>query len=198
MKSLVIIATAAAMLLATGCREKSAGNTAGGQAIEGTFAGGAIHFGDSRQQVTRGLYSKGFTDAAGLDEAHFDTIGADAAGQPVLVKVLVPPDTAGYDYLGMKWNNLQVQCDDKGLYSVTMHSRYGAKAAVDRQYTQLLEALKHKGYAMQKTVIGQSTVVGESTDIVGYRYQHGNRIVQIHNNDEDNGLSSISLIFNQQ
>ena len=183
MKSLVIIATAAAMLLATGCREKSAGNTAGGQAIEGTFAGGAIHFGDSRQQVTRGLYSKGFTDAA---------------GQSVLVKVLVPPDTAGYDYLGMKWNNLQVQCDDKGLYSVTMHSRYGAKAAVDRQYTQLLEALKHKGYAMQKTVIGQSTVVGESTDIVGYRYQHGNRIVQIHNNDEDNGLSSISLIFNQQ
>lgn len=198
MKSLIIIATAAAMLLATGCREKSATPASGGQDIEGTFAGGTIHFGDSRQQVTRGLYSQGFTDAAGLDEAHFDTIGADAAGSPVLLKVLVPADTAGYDYLGMKWNNLQVQCDDKGLYSVTLHSRYAAKAVVDRQQARLLAALERKGYAMQKTVIGQSTVVGESTDIVGYRYQHGNRIVQVHLNDEDNGQSSISLIFNQQ
>ncbi len=198
MKSLIIIATAAAMLLATGCREKKADAAASGQPIEGAFAGGAIHFGDSRQQVTRGLYSQGFTDAAGLDEAHFDTIAADAGGSPMLLKVLVPADTAGYDYLGMKWINLQVQCDDKGLYSVTMHSRYAAKATVDQQQALLLAALQRKGYAMQRAVIGQSTVVGESTDIVGYRYRHGNRIVQLHVNDEDNGQSSISLIFNQQ
>ncbi len=197
MKSVALILTIAIALLATGCKEKNTSAPASGQAIEGSFIDGAISFNQSQQQVVDGLYAKGFRDAAGLDKAHFDTIPGDAQGGYTLMKVLVPADTAGYSYMQLKWNNLQVQCDDGGLYSVTMHSNYAPKATIDKQYAQLLEALKHKGYLMQEQAIGQSQVVGDATSIVGYRYQAGGRIVQMHENDEDNGRSSISLIFNQ-
>lgn len=182
MKRVLYILVAMLVLVACGKRQPL---------VQSTFFDG-VSFGNNKQAVLNRLYSQGFVDAAsGEQDAHFDSI-PDAVGY-ILLKILTPPDTAGFLFLGERWGDVQLQLDDKGLFSLTLHSTTLPQAEEAKRHARLLATLKAQGYDMEPTVVGQSLVEGEATSIMGYRYSDGSHVVQFHENTTPGGNSSISL-----
>lgn len=190
----ILFITAIALIL-NSCQKQ--GNNPAGTEIQTTFFTN-ISFGDDKETVLNGFYAQGFTDAASKEkDAHFDSIPTGDGNNFIQLKILMPPHPEGFDFQGLKWNNVQVQLDSKGLFSMTFHSPSAGKEKIERQCRQLLRTLQKKGYGMARTVIGQSSIEGQATHIVGYRYSDGKRIVQFYRNDTGDSLSSISLSYTE-
>lgn len=191
---LFYIAITASLLLA-GCAKR--GGQSDGREVPSRFLHVAS-FGQQPEQVLQGFYGIGFKDAAsGERDNHFDTIPAADGTEATLLKIIVPPDTAGFTYLGLRWQNVQLQLDGQGLYAVTYHSPWGSAEVTGQHYVQLLQALEAKGYRMMRTVVGTSTQNGEATNIQGHRYTCGQGLMQCYINQDPDGTQSISLNFTQ-
>lgn len=48
---------------------------------------------------------------------------------------------------------------------------------------------------MKRMVIGHSSAEGEATDIIGYRYESGNRMVQLYINENPDGTAAPILSY---
>lgn len=194
MKKMIFLLTA--ILLLAGCSRSS--KQAQGPEVPSLLLG-ALSFGDRPEQALQSLYTLGYKDAAsGEQDEHFDTIPAADGGAVTLLKIVVPADTAGVRYLGLQWANVQLQLDDAGLYSVTLHSPFASPEVTGKRYVALLRALEAKGYRMMRTVVGTSQQEGEAADIVGHRYTSGSSLMQCYINQDPDGTQSISLNFTQQ
>lgn len=192
-----IVTATIALVLLTACSKKEAANsTTRGADIPTEFLNKAIAFGDDAEQVVKGMEREGFKDAAGQPEMNFDSV-PDNMGNNVAMKAFSPTDTTGFDYESMKWDKVQVQLDQKGLFSVIFFSKPIDKQQLDQRLHTLLKELQRQNYPLAATKIGQSMLNGDATDIMGYRYEQNGRLMQLHSNDIDGQKSIIVLIFNK-
>lgn len=190
-----IVPLIAVMMFLFACHKQESKPTA--TEIQATFFSN-VTFGDDKVTVLKKLYAQGFNDAASQkQDTHFDSIPAVDGNSFIELKILTPADTAGFDFQGLKWNDMQIQLDSKGLFSLTFHSRPTGKAEVERQCQKLLQTLQNKGYDMARTIVGQSSIEGQPSDIVGYRYTDGCHIIQFYQNDTGDGISFISLSYTE-
>ncbi len=157
-----------------------------------------IEFGDAQNQTLESLYELGFRNAVThAQDLNFE-IQQDNKGNSFKIMVLEPGDTTGFLFNGMRWRNLQIQIDKKGLFSLTMYSVYAPRDTVEKQYVKLLDNLARQHYLMSRAIVGTSQIEGEKHDIVGHRYEYDNRQVIMHTNDEANGYSCITLSYHEQ
>lgn len=164
--------------------------------IQDTFFG-KVRLNQPKQEVLDALYQLHFVDAASHQaDSRFDTIPLDN-GDYCELKILSPTDTTGFNFLGYRWANLQIEFDGNGLYCITFRSHQAAKDAVSQQFATVLQTLS-QSYAMQRMVIGHSTAEG-AADIVGYRYESHNRMVQLYINESpDASAIVLSYIANKE
>lgn len=164
--------------------------------IQDTFFGN-VHLNQPKQQVLDALYQQQFVDAASHQaDSRFDTIPLDN-GDYCELKILSPTDTTGFNFLGYRWANLQIEFDGNGLYCITFRSRSATKDAINRQFAAILHTLS-QSYAMQRMVIGHSDAEG-AADIVGYRYESHRRMVQLYiNENRDASAIVLSYIANKE
>lgn len=169
------------------------GSGKGDSNIQDSFIG-SVQFGQQKQAVLDALYAQQFVDAAsGQADSHFDTIPLDNGDYSEL-KILAKTDTTGFTFLGRQWLNLQIQFDGNGLYCLTFRARSTAKDVANQQFADILQSLQ-KSYDMKRMVIGHSSAEGEPTDIIGYRYESGNRMVQLYINENPDGSAAPILSY---
>lgn len=169
------------------------GSGKGDSDIQDSFIG-SVQFGQQKQTVLDALYAQQFVDAAsGQADSHFDTIPLDNGDYSEL-KILAKTDTTGFTFLGRQWLNLQIQFDGNGLYCLTFRAKSTAKNVANQQFADILQSLQ-KSYDMKRMVIGHSSVEGEATDIIGYRYESGNRMVQLYINENPDGTAAPILSY---
>lgn len=169
------------------------GSGKGDSDIQDSFIG-SVQFGQQKQAVLDALYDQQFVDAAsGQADSHFDTIPLDNGDYSEL-KILAKADTTGFTFLGRQWLNLQIQFDGNGLYCLTFRARSTAKDVANQQFADILQSLQ-KSYDMKRMVIGHSSAEGEPTDIIGYRYESGNRMVQLYINENPDGSAAPILSY---
>lgn len=169
------------------------GSGKGDSDIQDSFIG-SVRFGQQKQAVLDALYAQQFVDAAsGQADSHFDTIPLDNGDYSEL-KILAKTDTTGFTFLGRQWLNLQIQFDGNGLYCLTFRAKSTAKNVANQQFADILQSLQ-KSYDMKRMVIGHSSAEGEATDIVGYRYESGNRMVQLYINENPDGTAAPILSY---
>lgn len=166
--------------------------------IQDTFFG-MVQFNQQKQAVLDALYAQHFVDAAsGQADNHFDTIPLDNGDYSEL-KILATADTTGFNFLGHRWLNLQIQFDGNGLYCISFRAKSAPKETANQQFSAILKSLQ-KSYDMQRMVIGHSSAEGEAADIIGYRHQSGARMVQLYINENPDGSAApiLSFIANKQ
>lgn len=169
------------------------GSGKGDSNIQDSFIG-SVQFGQQKQTVLDALYAQQFVDAAsGQADSRFDTIPLDNGDYSEL-KILAKTDTTGFTFLGRQWINLQIQFDGNGLYCLTFRAKSTAKDVANQQFADILQSLQ-KSYDMKRMVIGHSSAEGEATDIVGYRYESGNRMVQLYINENPDGTAAPILSY---
>lgn len=169
------------------------GSGKGDSDIQDSFIG-SVQFGQQKQAVLDALYAQQFVDAAsGQADSHFDTIPLDNGDYSEL-KILAKADTTGFTFLGRQWLNLQIQFDGNGLYCLTFRAKSTAKNVASQQFADILQSLQ-KSYDMKRMVIGHSSAEGEPTDIIGYRYESGNRMVQLYINENPDGTAAPILSY---
>lgn len=169
------------------------GSGKGDSDIQDSFIG-SVQFGQQKQAVLDALYVQQFVDAAsGQADSHFDTIPLDNGDYSEL-KILAKADTTGFTFLGRQWLNLQIQFDGNGLYCLTFRAKSTAKNVANQQFADILQSLQ-KSYDMKRMVIGHSSAEGEPTDIIGYRYESGNRMVQLYINENSDGTAAPILSY---
>lgn len=169
------------------------GSGKGDSDIQDSFIG-SVRFGQQKQTVLDALYAQQFVDAAsGQADSHFDTIPLDNGDYSEL-KILAKADTTGFTFLGRQWLNLQIQFDGNGLYCLTFRAKSTAKNVANQQFADILQSLQ-KSYDMKRMVIGHSSAEGEATDIIGYRYESGNRMVQLYINENPDGTAAPILSY---
>lgn len=169
------------------------GSGKGDSDIQDSFIG-SVRFGQQKQAVLDALYAQQFVDAAsGQADSHFDTIPLDNGDYSEL-KILAKTDTTGFTFLGRQWLNLQIQFDGNGLYCLTFRAKSTAKNVANQQFADILQSLQ-KSYDMKRMVIGHSSAEGEATDIIGYRYESGNRMVQLYINENPDGTAAPILSY---
>lgn len=169
------------------------GSGKGDSDIQDSFIG-SVRFGQQKQTVLDALYAQQFVDAAsGQADSHFDTIPLDNGDYSEL-KILAKADTTGFTFLGRQWFNLQIQFDGNGLYCLTFRAKSTAKNVANQQFADILQSLQ-KSYDMKRMVIGHSSAEGEATDIIGYRYESGNRMVQLYINENPDGTAAPILSY---
>lgn len=169
------------------------GSGKGDSDIQDSFIG-SVQFGQQKQTVLDALYAQQFVDAAsGQADSHFDTIPLDNGDYSEL-KILAKTDTTGFTFLGRQWLNLQIQFDGNGLYCLTFRAKSTAKDVANQQFADILQSLQ-KSYDMKRMVIGHSSAEGEPTDIIGYRYESGNRMVQLYINENPDGTAAPILSY---
>lgn len=169
------------------------GSGKGDSDIQDSFIG-SVQFGQQKQTVLDALYAQQFVDAAsGQADSHFDTIPLDNGDYSEL-KILAKADTTGFTFLGRQWLNLQIQFDGNGLYCLTFRAKSTAKDVANQQFADILQSLQ-KSYDMKRMVIGHSSAEGEATDIVGYRYESSNRMVQLYINENPDGTAAPILSY---
>ena len=171
----------------------SCGSGKGDSDIQDSFIG-SVQFGQQKQTVLNALYSQQFVDAAsGQADSHFDTIPLDNGDYSEL-KILAKADTTGFTFLGRQWLNLQIQFDGNGLYCLTFRAKSTPKEVANQHFADILQSLQ-KSYDMKRMVIGHSSAEGEATDIIGYRYESGNRMVQLYINENPDGTAAPILSY---
>lgn len=169
------------------------GSGKGDSDIQDSFIG-SVQFGQQKQTVLDALYAQQFVDAAsGQADSHFDTIPLDNGDYSEL-KILAKADTTGFTFLGRQWLNLQIQFDGNGLYCLTFRAKSTAKDVANQQFADILQSLQ-KSYDMKRMVIGHSSAEREATDIVGYRYESSNRMVQLYINENPDGTAAPILSY---
>ena len=169
------------------------GSGKGDSDIQDSFIG-SVQFGQQKQTVLDALYAQQFVDAAsGQADSHFDTIPLDNGDYSEL-KILAKTDTTGFTFLGRQWLNLQIQFDGNGLYCLTFRAKSTAKNVANQRFANILQSLQ-KSYDMKRMVIGHSSAEGEATDIIGYRYESGNRMVQLYINENPDGTAAPILSY---
>ena len=169
------------------------GSGKGDSNIQDSFIG-SVQFGQQKQTVLHALYAQQFVDAAsGQADSHFDTIPLDNGDYSEL-KILAKADTTGFTFLGRQWLNLQIQFDGNGLYCLTFRAKSTTKDVANQHFADILQSLQ-KSYDMKRMVIGHSSAEGEATDIIGYRYESGNRMVQLYINENPDGTAAPILSY---
>ena len=169
------------------------GSGKGDSDIQDSFIGSVL-FGQQKQAVLDALYAQQFVDAAsGQADSHFDTIPLDNGDYSEL-KILAKADTTGFTFLGRQWLNLQIQFDGNGLYCLTFRAKSTPKEVANQHFADILQSLQ-KSYDMKRMVIGHSSAEGEATDIIGYRYESGNRMVQLYINENPDGTVAPILSY---
>ena len=130
---------------------------------------------------------------SGQADSHFDTIPLDNGDYSEL-KILAKADTTRFTFLGRQWLNLQIQFDGNGLYCLTFRAKSTPKEVANQHFADILQSLQ-KSYDMKRMVIGHSSAEGEATDIIGYRYESGNRMVQLYINENPDGTAAPILSY---
>lgn len=162
--------------------------------IQDTFFG-TVQFNQQKQAVLDALYAHHFVDAAsGQADNHFDTIPLDNGDYSEMKILASSADTSGFNFLGQRWLNVQIQFDGNGLYCISFRAKSAAKDRANKQFSAILESLQ-KSYDMQRMVIGHSSAEGEAADIIGYRYESNNRMVQLYINQNPDGTAAPILSF---